>query len=132
MSPAAFRKLALAQPGASEGAHGGHADFRANGRVFASLGHAGKESGMVKLTPEQQEVLVAAEPAIFRPANGAWGLRGYTGVHLPAADPTTMKSALAMAVQNVSASSPRAARAGGPASSRSGKSPASRASRRRG
>jgi hypothetical protein len=43
------------------GAHGGHADFRAGGKVFASLGFKGADSATVKLTPEQQEMLVAAE-----------------------------------------------------------------------
>lgn len=113
MTPAAFRKLALAHAGASEGSHGGHPDFRANGKVFASLGFAGGESGMVKLTPEQQEMVVASEPAIFAPVNGVWGQRGYTKVHLPAADARTMKSALAMALKNVSAPSSRAATKGG-------------------
>ena len=56
---------------------------------------------MVKLTPDQQEMLMAAEPAIFRAVNGTGGLRGYTTVYLPAADATTMKSALAMAWKNV-------------------------------
>ena len=99
MTPAAFRKLALAQAGASEGSHGGHPDFRANGKVFASLGFKDGQTGMVNLTPEQQEMLVGAEPAIFSPIKGAWGLRGYTSVHLPAADATTVKSALAMAAK---------------------------------
>jgi hypothetical protein len=126
MSPAAFRKLALAQPGASEGSHGGHPDFRANGKVFASLGFKDKDTGMVNLTPEQQEMLVAAEPAIFSPIKGAWGLRGYTSVHIPAADTTTMKSALAMAVRKVSSPTRRVATAGGPTASRQRKSPASR------
>jgi hypothetical protein len=37
MTPASFRKLALSLEGALEGAHGGHRDFRAGGKVFASL-----------------------------------------------------------------------------------------------
>ena len=110
MTPAAFAKLALALDGATQGAHGGHADFRAGGKVFASLGFKGPDSATVKLTPEQQEMLVAAEPTIFAPVNGTWGQRGYTMIHLPAADSTTMKSALAMAWKNVTAASPRAAK----------------------
>ena len=109
MTPAAFARLALAQEGASESAHGGHPDFRAGGKVFASLGHAGPASAMVKLTPEQQEMLVAAEPTIFTPVNGAWGLRGYTLLRLAAADATTVKSALAMALANVTSAPSRRA-----------------------
>ncbi|MCX7365073.1 MAG: MmcQ/YjbR family DNA-binding protein [Alphaproteobacteria bacterium] len=128
MTPAAFAKLALAQEGASQGAHGGHPDFRAGGKVFASLGHSGAGSAMVKLTPEQQEMLIAAEPTIFTPASGAWGLRGYTTVRLAVADATTMKSALAMAWKNVTgAPSRRAAKSDGRAAPRSSARGASRA-----
>ena len=113
MKADAFAKLALALDGASQGAHGGHADFRAGGKVFASLGFKGPDTATVKLTPEQQEMLVAAEPGIFSPVNGTWGQRGYTMIHLPAADAPTMKSALAMAWKNVTAASARVARPGG-------------------
>jgi hypothetical protein len=103
MTPAAFRKIALSLDGASEGAHGGHADFRAGGKVFASLGYPGKDWGMVKLTPEQQQILVDAEPAIFVPVKGTWGLRGATSVRLDAADARTLRSALTMAAGNATA-----------------------------
>jgi hypothetical protein len=128
MTPASFRKLALSLEGASESGHGGHPDFRAGGKVFASMGYPDASSAVVKLTPEQQEMLVAAEAAIFSPVKGAWGLRGYTRVHLPAADMKTMKSALAMAWQNVLSPAPsqRGARLGGRASPR----PAARLARR--
>ena len=116
MTPAAFARLALALGGATQGTHGGHPDFRAGGKVFASMGFKGPESATVKLTPEQQEMLVAAEPAIFTPVTGTWGHRGYTMIHLPAADATTMKSALAMAWKNVTAASPRGAKRDGRAS----------------
>ena len=70
MTPAAFAKIALSLDGAVEGAHGGHADFRAGGKVFATLGYPDKDWGMVKLTPDQQQVLVAAEPDMFVPVKG--------------------------------------------------------------
>jgi hypothetical protein len=101
MTPAAFRKLALSLEGATEGAHGGHADFRAAGKVFASLGYPDASCGMVKLTPEQQQMVVAAEPAMFAPVKGTWGLRGATTVRLPAADARTTLSTLTMARKNV-------------------------------
>jgi hypothetical protein len=106
MTPAAFRKLALSLEGAIEGAHGGHPDFRAGGKVFASLGYPGAEWGMVKLAPEQQQMLVSAEPRMFVPVKGTWGLRGATSVRLAAADARTMRSALTMAWQNVTAAKP--------------------------
>jgi len=101
MTPAAFRKLALTLDGASESAHGGHPDFRAGGKVFATMGYPDEAWAMVKLTPDQQEMLCAAEPAMFQPVKGGWGLRGATNLKLAAADQRTAKSALAMALKNV-------------------------------
>ena len=101
MTPAAFRKLALTLDGASESAHGGHPDFRAGGKVFATMGYPDKAWAMVKLTPDQQRMLVEAEPDIFLPVKGKWGLGGATNLRLAAADTTTARSALAMAWQNL-------------------------------
>jgi hypothetical protein len=102
MTPAAFRKLALSFGGAIEGAHGGHADFRAGGKVFATMGYPDDDHAMVKLTPDQQRLLVDAEPAVFLPVKGGWGLRGATNVRLAAADLKTARSALTIAIGNLS------------------------------
>src|SRR3954468_14518124 len=101
MSAKSFRRIALALPEAAEGAHQGHADFRVGKRIFATLGYPDKAWGMVKLTPEQQSVLVEAEPEIFRPVPGGWGKGGATNVRLAKAHPTTLKSALTMAWRNI-------------------------------
>jgi hypothetical protein len=110
MTPAAFAKIALSLDGAVEGAHGGHADFRAGGKVFATLGHPNTDWGMAKLTPEQQQMLVVAEPAMFVPVKGTWGLRGATSVRLAEVDARTARSALTMAWQNVTAPKSKKAR----------------------
>ena len=73
-----FRRIALGMEGAVEGAHMGHADFRAHGRIFATI--QSPERGMVKLTPEQQAAFVAASPEAFVPESGAWGRQGCTRV----------------------------------------------------
>lgn len=91
-----FRESALAQFGAIEGAHMGHADFRANGRIFASL-EADDERGMVKLSPEQQAGFVKAEPAVYAPATGAWGRQGCTMVTLARAQEASVGRALKLA-----------------------------------
>ena len=96
-----FRKVALGLPETVEGSHQGHADFRVGKRVFATLGYPDESWGMVKLTPEQQTILVEAEPDIFRPVPGGWGKGGSTNVRLAKADPKTLQSALAMAWRNV-------------------------------
>ena len=100
VTPAAFRRLALSLPEASEAAHMGHPDFRVRNKVFASLGTPDGGWGTVRLTPEQQDVLIEAEPAAFKPAAGAWGRRGWTHVRLAAADAETLRSALGMAWRN--------------------------------
>lgn len=96
VSPEEFRRLALALPGVVEGAHMGTADFRV-GRIFATLGYPDAAHGMVQLTPDLQEMLVAAEPAAFAPVKGGWGLKGSTNVVLAAIDATTLAGALEQA-----------------------------------
>src|SRR3979409_1340791 len=93
MSSNRFRLLALSLPGGIEGSHQGHADFRVGKRIFATLGYPDQDWGMVKLTPEQQSVLVEAEPDIFRPVPGGWGRQGSTNVRLAKTDPATLPSA---------------------------------------
>jgi hypothetical protein len=95
-----FREIALSMHGAIERAHMGHPDFRANGRIFASL-HANDLSGTVKLTPEEQRDLMRAHPKVFTPAAGAWGRQGWTVLRLSEADSGTARSAILLAWQNV-------------------------------
>jgi hypothetical protein len=80
-----FRKIALSLPGAIESAHMNHPDFRAHGRIFATLSEDLK-SGMVKLTPELQREFITEFPTMFAPINGTWGKNGATRVHLKEAD----------------------------------------------
>jgi hypothetical protein len=101
MSAAKFRKFALALPEAIEGGHHGHTDFRVGKRVFATLGYPDDSWGMVKLSAEQQSMLVDAEPEMFRPVPGGWGKHGSTNVRLAKVDQKTLQSALAMAWRNV-------------------------------
>ena len=99
MSPDEFRRIALMMKGAIEGTHMGHPDFRANGRIFATLYPDG-ESGMVKLTPDQQQEFMRAETATFVPASGAWGRQGCTTVRLDSVDEDTLGEAMTFAWQN--------------------------------
>ena len=108
MTPVQFRALALSLPGASEGAHMGHADFRVGGKVFATLGYPNAEGGIVKLPPEMQEMYVAAEPAVFSPVKGAWGRRGSTSVRLKAATKRKLEGALRSAWESATRSGSRA------------------------
>jgi hypothetical protein len=84
---------------AIESAHMGHPDFRANGKIFATLS-ADDKQGMVKLTPEQQQEIVREGPGTFAPASGAWGRQGCTMVRLASADEATVGEAMTLAWQN--------------------------------
>jgi YjbR protein len=100
MTPNQFRRIALGMNGAVEGSHMDHPDFRANGRIFATL-YPDNARGMVKLTPEQQEVFMRSDPETFEPAAGAWGRQGCTTVRLSMADEATIGEALTLAWQAV-------------------------------
>lgn len=95
-----FREAALSLHDASEGAHMGHPDFRAAGRIFASL-DANETTGTVKLTPEEQETLMREHPSAYTPAAGAWGRQGWTVVHLKSAHHASVRGALLLAWQGI-------------------------------
>jgi hypothetical protein len=94
MMPEMFRELALQLPGASEGEHHAHADFRVGGKIFATLGYPTVEFATILLTPEQQASFVRAEPASFVPVGGGWGRKGSTNVRLKSADRRAVRQAL--------------------------------------
>ncbi len=75
----------------------GHPDFRVRAKIFATLGYPDQDWGMVKLTPEQQRMLVRANPNAFVLAQGAWGLRGSTLVRLRAAKADAVREAMTAA-----------------------------------
>ena len=102
LSPEQFRRIALGMQDAVERAHMGHPDFRVNGKIFATLYPDG-ERGMVTLTPDQQQELMRADPAMFVPASGAWGRQGCTTVRLEAADESTVGEAMTLAWQHAAA-----------------------------
>jgi hypothetical protein len=95
-----FREIALGMQDAVERAHMGHPDFRANGRIFATL-HANGRSGTVKLTAEEQRELGREDPKVFVPAPGAWGRQGWTTIDLERADARTARGAILLAWQNI-------------------------------
>jgi hypothetical protein len=94
-----FRKLALSLPEAEEKAHFGKADFRVRNKIFA--GFSAKGEAYVKLKPEEQEMLCAAEPALITAHAGHWGRQGWTFVDQHKADEALLKSLLTMAWKGV-------------------------------
>ena len=91
-----FREIALSLDGAVEQSHMNHPDFRANGRIFATL-RSNDTLGMVKVTLEEQRELIKMHPKAFEPSAGAWGRQGCTDVRLAAADRGTVRAAMVLA-----------------------------------
>jgi hypothetical protein len=104
MSSKRFRELALSLPGAEEKSHFGKPDFRVRNKIFAGFNDKGL--AYVKLTAEQQEMLMAAEPTLIQPIPGGWGRKGWTLVDHDKAD-DLLKSVLHMAWRNVAPKSLR-------------------------
>jgi YjbR len=89
-----FRRLALSLPGAEESSHMGAADFRVDGRIFATLAAAKKGYGNIMITPEQQAAFVEELPDVFIPVPGGWGRGGATHVNLAVANEDVVLGAL--------------------------------------
>jgi hypothetical protein len=95
-----FRSIALNFPGAEEGAHMDHPDFRVGGKIFATLG-PDLTWGMAKLTPSQQQDYLRVDAANFKPASGKWGTGGATLIMLAHAKEDIVRDALHTAWQNL-------------------------------
>jgi len=76
LTQADARRIALALPEATEGAHMGHADFRVSNKIFASLPKSGQVA--MKIAPENLDALVRSDPETFK---DVWGGR-WLGVNL--------------------------------------------------
>jgi len=97
-----YRRLALALPGAVEGAHMGAPDFRIGGKIFATLAHGHKGLGTLKLSLEQQAMFIAEAPEYFSAVTGGWGRMGMTWVRVDAPE-SVLAGALSTAFHQVSA-----------------------------
>ena len=84
---------ALLLPEVVRGAHNGNPDFRVGGRIFATL-WIDEDRLVVRLTPDLQADMVAADPDVFEPIPGAWGGRGWTNVDLDAIDEEALRTVL--------------------------------------
>jgi hypothetical protein len=100
MSPAAFLDLALSLPETALGRHQGGADLRVAGKIFASPVDRPGGASVLKLTPEQRDMLCQAEPDMFEAVCGRGGDRGWTRFIAAQADVATATSALWMAWRN--------------------------------
>jgi hypothetical protein len=95
-----FRRLALSFPDTVESSHMNHPDFRANGKIFATLHYPDDGDAMVKLPPDQQAAFVELDPSAFAPVKGGWGRQGATNVRLKTVKEESLRGALTVAWQN--------------------------------
>lgn len=95
-----FRAIALSFPEAVESSHFESADFRLHGKIFATLRQADGRA-VLKLSPDQQALLMETSPGLFEPVKGSWGLKGWTRVVLDEADEATVRHAMEFAWRSV-------------------------------
>ena len=98
ITSAQFRVQALSLPQAEEKSHFGKADFRVRNKIFA--GFTADGAAYVKLTPDQQELICAAGPAVSQ-IKGGWGRQGWTQIDLMRVDQALLQSLLLTAWRNV-------------------------------
>jgi hypothetical protein len=92
-------RIALTLPEVEAKSHFDTPDFRVNDKIFATLKN--DRLGVLKLLPEQQEMLTSAEPEVFSRLNNKMGLQGWTEVYLAGADEKSLRAALILAWRNV-------------------------------
>ena len=100
LSTSDFRRIALGFPESLEGGHFDVADFRVRGRIFATL-RATDGRVVLKLAPDQQQLLMETAPGMFNPVAGAWGVKGWTRAVLDQLDEPTLRHAMTMAWKSV-------------------------------
>lgn len=91
--------MALTLPGTEENSHFGKRDFRVGKRIFMSLPEPGR--AVIKLTPDQQEMLVETQPGLCAAVPGGWGAKGWTSVYFEGADQEAIERILETAWKNV-------------------------------
>ena len=91
--------LILSFPEAEQSSHFGNNDFRVRGRIFAS--YPEPERLVLKLSVEQQAMLIESESGIFGRLPNKWGDKGWTKARIGMLDEATARSALQMAWANV-------------------------------
>lgn len=95
-----FRRIALETGGAVERSHLNRPDFRAGGKIFATI-DVDHRQGMVKLTPEQQERVMREYPGVFHPALGVSGRQGCTMIRFAPATEDAVIEAITLARENL-------------------------------
>lgn len=91
--------LILSMPRARRSAHADSPDYRVAGKIFVTM--PSKQHLVLKLTVEQQAMVISSDPDIFAPVEGAWGERGWTNANIDALDNASALAVLSLAWTNV-------------------------------
>ncbi len=101
MNPEArFRQLVLELPDAVESSHMGAADFRLNGRIFATLAYVARGQATLMLSAEQQQSFLTDLADYTEPAPGGWGRMGMTLIRIDAPE-EVLRGALLTAYKHI-------------------------------
>ncbi len=100
ISPADYRAMALSMPHAAEGSHFEAVDFRVGGKIFATW-REDRRQAVVKLTPEDQALMLETMQGVLSRLPGGWGLKGWTRLHLDAAGEDEVRHVLTTAWRTV-------------------------------
>ena len=98
MTPARFRKLALALEGVEERPHFDRAAFRTKRKTFATLGSDKRVNLMIEPI-DRREGLMEAFPDVFH-SLGGWTRLGYVAVDLARVDDELLRELVIDAWQN--------------------------------
>jgi len=104
LTVAEARAAALRQPGAREGSHHGHPDFRVGSRIFATLWPSENRS-VLRLPVEFAESLESGTGDAFRIVSRAGG-QGWVSASLADLDAGEFEELMAVAVEHLTAGKP--------------------------
>jgi hypothetical protein len=94
------RQIALNLTGTVEQDHFGMPSFRVNKKIFSTL-WIKENRVMVKLSPIDQSVFNAFDPAVFYPVPNKWGLKGATFIELDKVRRDMLEDALTLAWERI-------------------------------
>lgn len=100
ISPAQYHDIALSLPHAAQGSHFEAMDFRVGGKIFATW-REDKRQAVVKLTSDDQTLMLETMPGVLARLPGGWGLKGWTKLNLDAANEDEVRHVLTVAWRTV-------------------------------
>lgn len=102
-----YRALALGFPKSRQDSHFDVTDFRVGKKIFATFREKDGRA-VIKLSPDEQQLVMSTAPGLFEPIKGSWGQKGWTRVVLDRADQATVRHAMTMSWRSVAPKSLRA------------------------